>query len=61
MVFEMNRLAIAFAVYVLLGVLAWTTLPDPKIRAATLAILALFAVKSWVRRNDVMHPDGEGE
>ncbi|HET7440883.1 MAG TPA: hypothetical protein VFJ47_06235 [Terriglobales bacterium] len=55
----MNRLAIAFAVYVLLGVLAWATLPDPKIRVATLAILALFAVKSWVRRNDVMHPDGE--
>ena len=32
---------------------------DPKFRAGTLVILALFAVKSWVRRNEVMHPDGE--
>ncbi|HZQ23478.1 MAG TPA: hypothetical protein VFA89_11835 [Terriglobales bacterium] len=53
----MNRLAIAFAVYAVLGILAWTTLSDPKLRMATFAILALFAVKSWVRRNDTLHPD----
>jgi hypothetical protein len=52
-----NRLAIALGVLVVLGVLAWATLDDPKLRAATLAILALFALKTWVRRNDVMHPD----
>jgi len=52
-----NRLAIALGVLVVLGVLAWATIGDPKLRAATLAILALFAVKTWVRRNDVMHPD----
>jgi hypothetical protein len=26
----------------------------------TLAILAMFAVKTWVRRKDVMHPGEEG-
>ncbi len=51
----MKRLAIALAVYAVLGVLAWSTLPDQKIRLVTFAILALFAVKSIVRRNDVMH------
>jgi len=52
-------LAIALAVYAVLGVLAWSTLPDQKIRLVTFAILALFAVRSIVRRNDVMHPNGE--
>ena len=54
-----KRLAMAFAAYVALGVLAFTTLPDPRFRFGTLAILAMFAVKTWVRRKDFMHPDGE--
>jgi len=54
----MNRLAAALIAYVVLGVLTWTTISDQRIRAVTLAILALFAVKSWLRRKDVMHPDG---
>ena len=53
----MNRLAVALIAYVVLGVLTWTTITDPKLRAGTLVILGLFAVKSGVRRNDVMHPD----
>jgi hypothetical protein len=43
--------------YAVLGILAWTTIPDSRIRGGTLAILAMFAVKSWVRRKDVLHPD----
>jgi len=54
-----SRLSIALVCYVVLGVLAWTTITDPKFRAGTLVILALFAVKSVLRRGDVMHPDGE--
>jgi hypothetical protein len=54
-----NRLTIALAVYVLLGVLSWATLSDQKIRLVTLAILALFAVKSWLHRKDLMH-HGDG-
>jgi hypothetical protein len=47
-----NRLYIALAVFVVLGVLAWTTISDQRIRLATLAILGMFALKSWFRRKD---------
>jgi hypothetical protein len=55
------RLAMAMAGFVALGALAWTTLPDPRIRLGTLAILTLFAVKTWVRRNEVMPPDAKND
>jgi len=51
----------ALIAYVVLGVLAVATLNDFRIRALTLLILGLFAFKSWVRRKDVLHPDGDGE
>jgi len=47
----------ALAAYVALGVLVWTTISDRRIRLATLAILAMFALKTWVRREDVIHRD----
>ena len=55
----MNRLSIALICYAVLGALAWTTLTDPRLRAGTLVILALFAVKSVLRRRDVLHVDGD--
>ena len=55
----MNRLAIAFAIYTVLGILAWTTLSDSKIRMVTLLILGLFAVKTLVHRKDVMHGEDD--
>ena len=58
---RVNRLAMALAAYVILAVLAWTTLSDEKLRLVTLLILALFAVKTIVRRHDVMHPDGDSK
>ena len=42
-----KKLLVAFAIYVVLGALAWTTLSDPKFRYATLAILAMFALRTW--------------
>ena len=54
-----KRLAIAFAAYIALGVLAYATLSDQRIRGVTLAILGMFAVKTWVRRKEFLHPDGE--
>jgi hypothetical protein len=54
-----SRLSIALICYVVLGALTWTTIADPKFRAGTLAILALFAMKSILRRKDVLHRDGE--
>jgi len=57
----MNRLTMALTAYVVLAVLTWTTIGDTRIRAGTLAILALFAVKSVLRRKDVMHPGKDTE
>ena len=54
-----KRLLLAFLAYAAIAVLALKTLDDPRVRGVTLAILAMFAVRTWVRRKDVMHPDGE--
>jgi hypothetical protein len=51
----------ALIAYLVLGGLAFATLSDFRIRALTLLILGLFAFKSWVRRKDVMHPNGDSE
>jgi hypothetical protein len=60
-VISVNRLFIAMICYVVLGALTWTTITDPKIRGGTLLILALFAVKTMLRRKDVPHADESGE
>ena len=56
---RMSRLAMALIAYAVLGALALVTLSDFRIRTVTLLILGLFAFKSWVRRKDVLHPDGD--
>ncbi|MGA9706575.1 MAG: hypothetical protein WBQ87_02720 [Candidatus Sulfotelmatobacter sp.] len=43
----MNKFFLALGAYALLAALAWTTLSDPKFRIATLAILAMFALRTW--------------
>ncbi len=48
----MNRLLVACVAFVVLAGLAWTTLSDERIRLVTLAILGLFAVKTWLHRKD---------
>jgi len=48
---------VALAAFVALGILAWTTIGDQRIRLGTLAVLAMFALKTWVRRKDVLHPE----
>ena len=55
----MKRLAVAMGAFVALGILAWNTLSDERIRLATLAVLAMFALRTWMHRKDVMHPDQE--
>jgi len=54
-----KRLLIAMAAFVGLGGLVWVTIDDQRIRLGTLAVLAMFALKTWVRRKDVLHPDKE--
>ena len=58
---SVNRLSIAMICYVVLGVLTWSTITDPKIRGGTLLILALFAVKTLLRRKDAPPTDESGE
>jgi hypothetical protein len=54
-----KRLLIALSAFAALGILSWSTISDQRIRVATLAVLAMFALKTWVRRKDVLHPDKE--
>ena len=54
---RVSRLSIALICYAVLGALTWATITDSKLRAGTLVILALFAVKSVLRRRDVLHVD----
>ena len=54
-------MTLALAAYVVIGVLVWATIGDQRIRLATLAVVALFAVKTLLRRKDVMHPDADEE
>jgi hypothetical protein len=42
----LNRFYAALGGYAVIGLLAWFTLSDEKIRLATLAVLALVAVKT---------------
>ena len=57
----MSRLAMALVAYSVLGVLAFVTLSDFRMRSLTLLILGMFAFKSWVRRKDALHSDGDGD
>jgi hypothetical protein len=52
-----NRLLIAFALFVILGLLTYTTISDERVRMVTFAILGLFAVKTWLHRNDPRESD----
>ena len=43
----MKRLWIALGAIAVLMMLAWTTLTDPRFRLGALAILAMFAIRTW--------------
>jgi len=57
--FLVKRLVVAFVAFAVLAALAWSTLPDERIRAVTLAILGLFAVKTWLHRKELSQPPEE--
>ena len=58
---HISRFTMAMVAYVAIAVLAWNTLADEKLRLATFAVLALFAVKTVIRRKDVVHPDAKAD
>jgi len=43
----MKRLGIALGAFAVLMALTWITIDDQKFRLAALAILAMFAVRTW--------------
>jgi hypothetical protein len=49
-----NRLYLAMGAFVVLGAAAWVTLTEPRLRLMTLAILAMFAVRTWVSRRQTL-------
>jgi len=56
-----SRFSLAMVAYAVIAVLSWNTITDEKLRLATLAVLALFAVKTVVRRKNVLHPDAKAD
>ncbi len=56
-----TRFSLAMVAYAVIAGLSWNTIADEKLRLATLAVLALFAVKTVVRRKDVLHPDAKAD
>jgi membrane protein implicated in regulation of membrane protease activity len=46
-VIEMNRLWVALGAYAVLAILAATTITDQRFKLATLAVLAVFAIRTW--------------
>ena len=55
----MNKFLVAMGAYALLAALAWTTLSDPKFKFGTLAILAMFAVRTWSWSKKLEHESQE--
>ena len=55
----MNKFLVAMGAYALLAALAWTTLSDPKFKFGTLAILAMFAVRTWSWSKKLEHGSQE--
>jgi hypothetical protein len=43
----MKRLWLAMGGFAVLMILAWTTLDDPRFRFGAVAIVAMFAVRTW--------------
>ncbi len=56
----MNRLWVALGAYAVLAILAATTITEQRFKLATLAILAMFAIRtlSWNRKVDGKEREG---
>ena len=57
----MNRLYMALAAFVVLGGAVVDDVERSEIALRHAGGSGMFALKTWLRRNDVMHPDGESE
>jgi membrane protein implicated in regulation of membrane protease activity len=53
----MKKLWVAMGAFALLMVLTWITIDDQKYRVAALAILAMFAVRTWTHSRKQQHEE----
>ena len=51
----------ALAAYGVLAVLSWVTIAEQRIRLVALLVLAMFVVKTLLRRKEAMHSDDGGD
>jgi len=58
----MKRLWVALGAFAVLMVLTWITIDDQKFRLAALAILAMFAARTWSHSRKLQRNEGlQGE
>jgi membrane protein implicated in regulation of membrane protease activity len=57
----MKRLWVALGAFAVLMVLTWITIDDQKFRLAALAILAMFAVRTWSHNRKQQHEQERDE
>ena len=57
----MKRLWIALGAIAVLMTLAWTTLPDQRFRLGAIAILAMFAVRTWSHSRKLQQEAEQGQ
>jgi len=51
----MKKLWVALSAFAVLMVLTWITIDDQKFRLAALAILAMFAIRTWSHHRRLRH------
>ena len=51
----MKRFSVAMGAFALLVILTWTTIDDQKFRLAAMAILAMFAIRTWSHHRKLQH------
>jgi hypothetical protein len=51
----MKRFAVAMGAFALLMILTWTTIDDQKFRLGAMAIVALFAVRTWTHHRKLQN------
>ena len=54
----MKRFAVAMGVFAVLMILTWVTIDDQKFRLAAIAILAMFAIRTWSHHRKQTDSDG---
>ena len=57
----MKRLWLAMGGFAVLMILAWATLDDPRFRFGALAIVAMFAVRTWSHSRKLQHEAGQSK